>query len=472
MVFIVVLLTLLWSFQVVFFEEIYKKVKISEIERSADMFSKNVELDSSELNTLAGAIAVDRNVCVMVYDQGGNILVSKHFVNDCSIHAMNDMSLITLYVNAQMNGGEKLTRFPIIDQRSVNYSTEYRGSNPTGSSEAGESMILTKVAYSESRAKNVVMIFNATISPVSSTVKTLQTELVIISVLMLAAAAIMSYFIAKRIATPIVRINSGAKELASGNYDVKLERGGYREVSELSDTLTFAAQELSKTGALQRELIANISHDLRTPLTMIEGYSEVMRDIPGEMTPENIQIIIDETKRLTSLVTDLLDISKLQSGTQQLELSDFNLTETVREVIGRFSKLTEQDGWVIDLAAAEEVMVRADRTRILQVIYNFINNAITHSGEEKLVTVTQRIVEREDGAKAVRIEVTDRGEGIPEENLASIWDRYYKADKTHKRAKMGSGLGLSIVKGILELHSARYGVISKLGEGSTFWFEL
>ena len=259
--------------------------------------------------------------------------------------------------------------------------------------------------------------------------------------------------------------------LAEGNYDVRFGVGGYREIAELSDTLSVAAEELSKTGALQRELIANISHDLRTPLTMIGGYAEMMRDIPGENTPENMQIIIDETKRLTSLVNDLLDISKLQSGTQTLSLSDFNLTETIREVIGRFSKLTEQDGWTIDFTASEEVIVNADRTRILQVVYNFINNAITHSGGDKLVEVRQIVSER-DGKKVVRIEVTDHGEGIPEENLKYIWDRYYKVDKTHRRAVTGSGLGLSIVKSILEMHHARYGVESEVGKGSTFWFEL
>ena len=252
---------------------------------------------------------------------------------------------------------------------------------------------------------------------------------------------------------------------------MKFNVSGYREIAELSDTLNYAAEELSKTEALQRELIANISHDLRTPLTMIEGYAEVMRDIPGENTPENVQIIIDETKRLTSLVSDLLDISKLQSGTQRLELSDFNLTETIREVIGRFSKLTEQDGWVIDFKADEEIMVNADRTRILQVIYNFINNAITHSGSDKVVIVTQRLISDGD-RRSVRIEVTDHGEGIPEDKLPYIWDRYYKVDKTHRRAQTGSGLGLSIVRNSVAFHGGDIKVMNRHDGGLQFLFTL
>ena len=137
----------------------------------------------------------------------------------------------------------------------------------------------------------------------------------------------------------------------------------------------------------------------------------------------------------------------------------------------RFSKLTEKEGRTIEFIHEHVVMVTADRTRILQVIYNFINNALTHSDADKPVQITQKITWR-DGRNAVRIEVTDFGEGIAPEEIPNIWDRYYKVDKTHRRAASGSGLGLSIVKSILELHGARYGVESELGKGSTFWFEL
>ncbi len=473
MLFLLLLLGLLWCFQVAFFEEIYKSVKVSEIKRASANISENIELDDTGLANISGQIASKHDVCVLIFDQYGKILVSKHSVADCSIHRMPELFLAQLYRLAQQNGGEWLNRSPLVDSRKVYYtSDEYQGNLVSNSDDLGESLIISKVCSSSTRKRDVVLLLNANISPVGSTIKTLQSELILISAIMLLAALLLSLMLARRVSDPIIRINEGAKELADGKYEVKFSNSSYREIAELSDTLTHAAEELSKTEALQRELIANISHDLRTPLTMIEGYAEVMRDIPGENTPENVQIIIDETKRLTSLVNDLLDISRLQSGTQRLELSDFNLTETIREVIGRFSKLTEQDGWVINFSADEEVTVNADRTRILQVIYNFINNAITHSGSDKTVTVRQSVQTAEDGNNTVRIEVIDRGEGIPEDQLPNIWNRYYKVDKTHRRAQTGSGLGLSIVKGILDMHNAKYGVTSRLGEGSTFWFEL
>lgn len=471
MLFLLILLGLLWSFQVVFFEDIYKAVKVAEVKGAASILSECIELNDAEFSDVAENIASDHSVCVLSYDQFGNVLAYEHSVYDCIIHRMDQYELVLCYSKAIKCGGEYIQYIPL-NKISMRHSSDaYQSTLLNTSDEIGETVIFTKIGYSKSRGRDVIMMFNTTISPVISTVKTIQSELIIISIIMTVAAIVISFLLARRVAEPIVRMNAGAKELADGNYDVRFAASGYREIAELSDTLTYAAEELSKTESLQRELIANISHDLRTPLTMIEGYAEVMRDIPGENTPENVQIIIDETKRLTSLVSDLLDISKLQSGTQKLELSDFNLTETIREVIGRFSKLTEQDGWVIDFNANEEVTVNADRTRILQVIYNFINNAITHSGSDRSVIVTQRIVNYPD-KRVVRIEVTDHGEGIPEEKLPYIWDRYYKVDKTHKRAQMGSGLGLSIVKGILNMHGAKYGVESRVGEGSTFWFEL
>ncbi len=472
MIFLLILLGLLWLFQVVFFEEIYKSVKIGEIEEAAIRLSEGRELETKAIDELAGQIAQEYEVCVLIFDANGNVIATKDILQDCIIHRMTSRNIFMLYTFAKQNGGEKLSRYQRETFKDVYHEADFfKGDGEQEDGGLAESIIYTKIAYSEGRQRDLIVILNTTISPVGSTVKAIQTELLMISAVMALAALLLSYFLARRISRPIIRINAGAKLLGEGKYDVRFPESGYRELAELAGTLNYASQELSKTETLQRELIANISHDLRTPLTMMEGYAEMMRDIPGENTPENAQIIIDETRRLTSLVNDVLDISRIQAGTQQLTMSDFNLTETVREVIGRFSKLTSQDGWTIEFHAGEEVMVHADRTRILQVIYNFINNAITHAGGDRTVLVSQQV--KSDGERqTVRLSVTDHGEGIPADKLGMIWDRYYKVDKLHRRAQTGSGLGLSIVKGILEQHHAAYGVESREGEGSTFWFEL
>ena len=258
-------------------------------------------------------------------------------------------------------------------------------------------------------------------------------------------------------------MNHAAKELAKANYDVTFEAKDYREIAELSDTLNYATEELAKTETFQRELLANISHDLRTPLTMFIAYAEIMRYLPGENTPENVQVVIDESKRLTALVNDMLDVSKLQAGVLTLDQKEYDLTESIRSVLERFSKLTEQDGYTIQFEYQEHVLVEADEYKIIQVIYNLIN----YTGTDRMVWVRQIQV-----GKIVRIEVIDSGIGIAKTELPYVWERYYKVDKTHKRAVMGTGLGLSSVKNILKLHEANYGVNSEVGQGSVFWFEL
>jgi signal transduction histidine kinase len=250
-------------------------------------------------------------------------------------------------------------------------------------------------------------------------------------------------------------------------FDLEFQVKDYKEITELSETLNHTTKELAKTEVLQRELIANVSHDLRTPLTMITAYSEVMRDIPGENTPENVQVIIDETKRLTVLVNDLLDMSKIQAGVTVLETKEYDLTESISASIERHSKLLEPYGYKVMFEYDCHVLVEADEFKIYQVIYNLIGNAVNYAGDDKTVKVRQIV---KNGK--VRIEVIDRGEGIPKDKLENVWDRYYKLDKNHKRAIMGSGLGLSIVQNILKLHNAQYGVESTEGEGSVFWFEL
>ena len=312
------------------------------------------------------------------------------------------------------------------------------------------------------------VIFQRTnITPLSVMISTLENQVVFIGTLLIILTLILAAIMAKLITKPLEQVTESAKSLAAGKYNTEFRGHGYREIDELSDTLNYAANELSKNDRLQKELLSNISHDLRTPLTMIKGYSEIMRDIPEENTPENVQVIIDETSRLTDLVNDMLDLSKIQSGARLAEMKEFCLTEVVRDTMFRYEKLTMQDGYRIDFKADNDVYVIADSTMILQVVYNLINNAINYTGENKYVSVVQSVE-----GDTVRISVTDTGEGISEEQIPLIWERYYKVDRVHRRATVGTGLGLSIVKEILELHNATYGVSSTLGKGSTFWFEL
>ncbi len=464
-VFAAAILLMLWFFQTIFLDDFYKQIKISDIKSSAETIGKNI--DNDNLNELLDSISEQNQTFIRIILEDGTNIYSSDPAPDSIIHRMPGTELYELYQKAVQNGGT-LLEFRTGGQPGQRTKTlgSIEEMMPKGFDRIYESMIYVKVVDREDALKAVVML-NSTITPVNATVDTLRVQLEYVTVITILLAVGMAIYISKKISKPIIKINNSAKELAKGNYDTAFEGRGYLEIAELNDTLNYAAKELSKVEGLRRELIANISHDLRTPLTMITGYGEIMRDLPGENTPDNIQIIIDEARRLTTLVNDVLDISKLQSGTQTLSIENFNLTESIEEILLRYNKLTEQQGYRFEFIKDGEVWVKADPVKISQVIYNLINNAITYSGQDKLITIVQNM-----NNQVVRVEIIDTGEGIDQDLLPLIWDRYYKVDKAHKRAAIGTGLGLSIVKTILDMHGAKYGVISKNGEGSTFWFEL
>ena len=297
------------------------------------------------------------------------------------------------------------------------------------------------------------------------TQRVFSSQFIILSIVIFMMSIVFAIIMHHKIVKPMASITKGAHELAKGNYDAKFEAEGYLEIEELSDTLNYAAKELSALDGYQKELMANVSHDLRTPLTLISGYSEMMRDYPEERTEENLQVIVDESKRLTKLVNDILSLTKLQTNKANQIKESFNLTDSIKDIVYRQEKLIEELDIKIVFEYQEEVNVYANQEQLEKVIYNYINNAINYVGNDKLVIVKQ-VVEK----GFVKISVIDHGIGIPEAEIPNIWDRYYKA-KTHKRATVGSGLGLSIVKTVLEKQGIEYGVNSKVNEGSEFWFK-
>lgn len=464
LLFSLIMLILLWLFQTVFFKGFYRSVKISQVESSAkNIISMMQETDENtggnvdKVSAMMEYIYEQNDMMVALYDLNTNFAMSI-----CSSDVPENLEKIS---------GSDVIRYRNMAIQNGGTYLEYRHkalNEDSGSLEkyAAESVTYSEVFMDSGNGRYMITI-RSIITPFNSVVDTLRNQLIIISAILIVLSVVLSIIVSNLITRPIIKTNKAAKELAKQHYDVKFESDGYLEIRELNDTLNFAARELTKVEKLRKDLIANISHDLRTPLTMITGYGEVIRDLPGENTPENIQIIIDEATRLNELVTDLLDISKLQSGAMQLVRTDFSLTKCIEEIFNRYTKLIEQNHYNIVFNYKEDVIINADDVKIKQVIYNLINNAINYVGDDKTVIVTQ-IADK----NFVRVEVTDHGVGIDPDKLEYIWDRYYKVDKAHKSAVIGTGLGLSIVKNILELHNARFGVKSKLGAGSTFWFEL
>ena len=516
LIFAIVLLGVLWFFQILYLDDFYKIIKRRETEKVLNQVEELVLSEDNPSEDIDN-IAASNNLGIYITDVDGRPLYNAEYISNSQLSSLPPFMFGLFYDQAVANGGEAVIKFkgsqmqqnnmkhqilfhnnqpnPDDSEESLNDTEENQADSEQEDSEEenvqGKGIIgytIPKIQEEEIFRQNIgndmaesviyvriiekdddseVLMVNSVLTPVDATVSTLKAQLKIISLIMIAIAFILAAAISKSVSRSIIKLNEGAKLLAAGDYSVKFNSRDYMEVSELSDTLNHTATELGKTDSFQKELIANVSHDLRTPLTMIKGYAEVMRDIPGENTPENVQVIIEETERLTGLVNDMLDISKLKAGTLTIEPAKYNITDSIRHVLGRYNKLREVDGYTIDFIYDDEVNVYADEQKMYQVLYNLINNAINYTGDDKKVTVTQRVLDN-----VLRIEVKDTGDGVSQEDIPYVWDRYYKDSSAHKRAIQGTGLGLSIVKNVLELHGAKYGVFSTPGQGATFWFEI
>ncbi|WP_037372984.1 sensor histidine kinase [Anaerovorax odorimutans] len=318
--------------------------------------------------------------------------------------------------------------------------------------------------------KEVILYIFSPLYPVESTVDILANQLIYVTIISLILAFTLSLYLSNRIAKPIREITKSATKLAKGEYGISFQGGHYSEIVLLADTLTHTSKELAKTETLQRDLISNVSHDLRTPLTMVKSYAEMIRDLSGD-NPEkrlkHLQVIIDEADRLNLLVNDLLALSKMQSGVDSLKITNFNLKEVIESILHSYDIYAEKEGYNISFNCPSDILINGDEARIKQVISNLVDNALRYSNDIKNIVITLK-----EKKNYVRCEIADSGQGIDPKELDHIWERYYKASSNHSRNTVGSGLGLSIVKEILLLHNAKFGVESKLGEGSTFWFEL
>lgn len=452
------LLGILWLFQVVFLEDFYKRIKMDEVDKAARNIVESIE--EGDWDYVNEAVSGRGDLTVEIW----NPISKTIYDTKMSREGMNT----SLFEEDKRRLLEKLKKdsTPIIQR----YTEKTPPLFEKGKMMPRESIIFA-ARITIGMDKDNLLLVKANISPVNSTVETLRIQFLYISGFMIILSTLLAFFMAKRVAKPITNLNKTAMDLGNGNYDITFRGGGYKEIMELADTLNHAAVELGKTEKLKKELIANISHDLRTPLTLITGYSEMIKDLPDENTEENMQVIIEESKRLTNLVNDMLDLSKIQSGTIPMEKEVFDLTETVLIIKERIHKFCEKNPvpYNIQFSYDQEAEVYGDSVQIAQVLYNLLLNAINYTGIDRKVLIEQVIAENR-----VKISIKDTGSGIPEDELPYVWDRYYTGKKKNSLLKIrGKGLGLSIAKSILDQHeNILYGVESEVGKGSMFWFEM
>ncbi len=459
------LLLALWLLQIVFLDSFYKAYKRAELKKAAQLAEDNI--DNSQLDALLQEIANQQGLSLLVADPDTLEILYRQDSMKPGLLPNSPRQIQRYWQAAEQEGGSYIqTQSRRLSGERLTYRpSAFTGHAPPPMEDELESILCAR-AVSSWQGRRLILLVSV-VTPVGSTAEALQAEFWFICALLAVFALGLALLTSRKISAPIIRLNQAAKRLGKGQFDVEFQGGGYREIHELSDTMAQAARQLGRQDDLRRELLANVSHDLRTPLTMIIGYAEAIRDLPGEDTPENIQVIIDEAARLNQLVTDLLDLSKLQAQSQPLDIQVFCLTDSVREALARLDKLASAAGYQVIFRQDREVYVRADELRLSQVIYNLVGNAIAHTGEDRRVVVDQLT-----RPGFVRIQVTDSGPGGPSEERQLIWERYYKKSKNNRRPDMGSGLGLAIAKAALIQHGALYGVESGPDHGSIFWFEL
>lgn len=438
-IFSVIILIILWILQVVSFDKFYEYSVRRDIESVVSKIKDNYDKENYE--EYFNDLSFKNNMCIEIYD-GLNVSYSS----------------ISCYKEAiKMTKEKRELIFNNIDKKGYELVDSRTNSN--------------FMMYGVKLENNKFAFVQVRLEPIDSSVKILKSQLLVISTVVIVFSIFVAFYISKKLSKPIEKINENAKKLAKGEYDVDFsDKSTVREIKELNETLKYTSSELSKTESLRRELLSNVSHDLKTPLTMIKAYAEMVRDLTyknKEKRDANLNVIIQESDRLNLLVNDILDLSKYQSNTIELEYSNFDINNLMLEILDRYNIYKEKDGFKFNYKKVKKCYVHADKKRIEQVIYNLLNNAINYSGDNKTIDI-----EIKEENNKVMVRITNTGEGIKEEDIPLIWDKYYKIDKTYSRVQVGTGIGLSIVKNILELHNSSYGVESKVGKHTTFYFDL
>ena len=296
-------------------------------------------------------------------------------------------------------------------------------------------------------------------------------EMSVVSLFLVSLLGILvSYLTAKYVALPVMQVNRAAKVIANGNFAERVEVSSNDELGELAESFNHMAESLQAHEKVQRDFIANISHDLRSPLTSMQGFLTAMVDgtAPPEKQGKYLKIVLEETQRLSRMTQGIVELSRAQSSALLLEESDFDLNGLIRMNIEMLEpQLAEKNVRICAMFAEEGTMVHGDMDKISRVLQNLLGNAVKFSPLNGTINVETTLKE-----KKVLVSVKDQGPGISEEDQKYVFDRFYKTDTTRNKDKTGSGIGLAIVREFLQAHGETITVKSKLGEGTTFAFSL
>jgi len=457
MLLVAAVLIILWLFQIVFLDQFYKNIKITELMNSGNDLITELEkadrlvngINDRELQNSMERMAYEMQLSLEIVDPQLNLLYQVDYSNSMMGRGMMQNVNAKVYQIALSGEIAKL------EAQHPRFGSNY---------------ILIGLPIVIKDTVTGALILNVPLAPVEDTTAILKQQLIWITIILLIVSVLISYYLSKIFTKPILNIHKVAESYSKGEFTTRVKIGSKDELGQLAERMNKMGEELSANDQLRKELIANVSHELRTPLSLIRGYAETLRDVTGEDSlkrEKQLGIIVDETERLTRIVEDILSLSQFQAGAISLEIKAFSIQQMLSSIMERYDHLeTPREIRIVGLPE-KEVQVVADQGRIEQVLYNLLNNAVNHTEEDGRIVL--KISENSD---VVRFEIIDNGEGIETNKIPYVFERYYQGKKTERSKNNGTGLGLAIVKSILQIHQVPFGVQSKVGAGSTFWFEL
>ena len=469
-----IIFSVLWLSQTVFLQSFYNRMLMDSTKKAAQTIIQSA--GAGDLSDTVDRIARERSLLIYITDQDGNVICVSDEYN--SLHGKNrngasgdagqesDDDAETARDNGQGKGkGAKLHSggYRNLPEDYGDFLARLKACK-NGVIEYTQNSLYVYGAYLDGGDTDDarVLYVSATLNAVGSAITILRIVLAAVTVFSLLVGFALAWFIAKKFARPVAELSEKAKRL-DGDERTEYKKGFCAELDALNDTLDETGEKLRRSKSFRQELLANISHDLRTPLTMIRGYAESISDMGDdeELRKSDAAVIIRETDRLSAMVNEILEYSELQADGKTDAPAPVELGALVNTVADTFEALLKREGAVIEREIGKDIYILGSAGRLERAVYNLIDNAVRHTDESKRIRVE---LHESDGRAKLR--VTDFGEGIPPEQTALIWDRYYT---TRQRGeKGGSGLGLAIVKQIAKLYGGECGVESEPGKGSVF----
>lgn len=447
---IIIIFMISWVFQVSFLKKYYisqqTRIMEKEINNIIFMIENKISLSDvlDEITNFSSAYG-----CLVIFtDENFNMnYISSSQIQNSEKIIYQDIEYIKTRIQSQTQ--EKINSF-ITEGRRFNSILSCTSINGT---------------------KKGYIIIQSFIEPINTTIVILKRQLLVVCLISLFVGSVIAFAFSRKFSKPILEINDFSKKIAEGDFDATVSIKSKDEVGILAHSINNMAYQLKKKDDIKNKFIANMSHELKTPISSIRAYAELLLDydmIEKKEGEKYAEIIVMNSKRLTLMVEDILELSKIQSGKYVLKLSSFCVIDLIKRVINEMKVIASHKNLNIILNTFnDEIFINADIDKMYSVFCNILQNSIRYCHSNGIVKI--EVISK---SSDITISITDNGGGIPKENLPYVWERFYKCDKSKNSEKSGTGLGMAIVKEILKLHNYTYGIESEIDVGTQVWFNI